>query len=152
MTDAPEYLPKPDGYTQRVAALEAEGHDTAEAHWMAACEATGAIGRRETNHRDLFWFGDMPDDQREVWDRIADREGKRFYFHQKLDTLVGYLAHGRHDARLNTQLGHERQEHLVAFIKQQGLWDAWLAANRACTGAGVSPAATPDAHHKEVQP
>lgn len=120
MTEAPEYLPMPEGYAQRVA----------EAHWMAACEATGAIGRRETNHRDLFWFGDMPNDQREVWDRIADREGKRFYFHQEKDTLVGYLAHGRHKARTTAQMGSERQDRLTAFIKDHGLWGAWVAHNR----------------------
>jgi len=130
MTEAPEYLPMPDGYAQRVAELEAAGHPATEAHWMAACEASGAVGRRETNHRDLFWFGNLPDDQRDVWDRIADREGKRFYFHQDKDTLVGYLAHGRHDARLNTQIGEERQQRLVDFIKEHGLWDTWVASNR----------------------
>ncbi|MBP5896422.1 hypothetical protein [Streptomyces scabiei] len=129
MHEPPEYLPRPDGYEERVAALVAGGTSTTDAHWMAACEAIGAVGRRETNHRDLFWFGDMPDEQREVWDRIADREGKRFYFHQKRDTLVGYLAHGRHSARLNDQLGNERQESLTKFIKEHGLWDAWVTHN-----------------------
>lgn len=131
MSEAPEYLPMPDGYAQRVAQLEAEGHPTAEAHWMAACEASGAVARRETNHRDLFWFGETPDEQREAWDRIADREGKRFYFHQKKDTLVGYLAHGRHEARLNTELGQDRMDRLVDFIKERGLWNEWVAQNKA---------------------
>jgi hypothetical protein len=131
VSDAPEYLPIPDGYTQRVAQLEAEGHDSARAHWMAACEASGAIARRESNHRDLFWFGETSDEGREAWERIADREGKRFYFHQKKDTLVGYLAHGRHEARINAEMGHRRQDRLVNFIKQNGLWDKWVAQNRA---------------------
>lgn len=131
MSEAPEYLPLPEGYAQRVADLETQGHPTTEAHWMAACEASGAIARRETNHRDLFWFGDMPDEQREVWDRIADREGKRFYFHQKKDTLVGYLAYNRHKARITAQMGQEREERLVNFIRDKGLWDEWVAQNRA---------------------
>lgn len=130
MMETPEYLPMPDGYARRVIDLEAAGHSVTEAHWMAACEASGAVGRRETNHRDLFWFGDLPDQKREVWDRIANREGKRFYFHQEKDTLVGYLAHGRHDARLNTQIGEERQQRLVDFIKEHGLMEAWVASNR----------------------
>ncbi|AEM88788.1 hypothetical protein [Streptomyces violaceusniger] len=140
MSEAPEYLPVPGGYAERVAALEAEGHATAEAHWMAACEASGAVARRETNHQDLFWFGDMPDHDRKVWDRIADREGKRFYFHQKKDTLVGYLAHRRHEERINVHLGHKRMDRLVAFIKEHGLWDEWVAQNRAMkTETGGQP-------------
>jgi hypothetical protein len=130
MSDAPEYLPMPNGYAQRVAQLEAEGHDSARAHWMAACEASGAIARRESNHRDLFWFGEPSDENREAWERIADREGKRFYFHQKKDTLVGYLAHRRHEERLNAQMGVKRQEKLTQFIKDNGLWEAWVAQNR----------------------
>jgi hypothetical protein len=130
MSEAPEYLPMPDGYAQRVAQLEAEGHDSTRAHWMAACEASGAVARRETNHRDLFWFGDTPDDDREVWDRIADREGKRFYFHQQKDTLVGYLAHRWHKSKLTARMGNERQDRLNEFIKEHGLWDAWVAQNR----------------------
>lgn len=130
MGEAPEYLPMPEGYARRVADLEVAGHPATEAHWMAACEASGAVARRETNHRDLFWFGDTPHEQRAVWDRIADREGKRFYFHQKKDTLTGYLAHRRHEERLNAQIGHKRQERLVAFIKQHDLWGAWVAGNR----------------------
>jgi hypothetical protein len=130
MSDAPEYLPIPDGYAQRVAQLEAEGNDSTRAHWMAACEASGAIARRESNHRDLFWFGETSDEGREAWERIADREGKRFYFHQKKDTLVGYLAHRRHEERLNAQMGIKRQERLTQFVKDNGLWDAWVAQNR----------------------
>lgn len=130
MSEAPEYLPMPEGYAQRVANLEAAGHPATEAHWMAAGEASGAVARRETNHRNLFWFGDTPAEQWDVWDRIADREGKRFYFHQKKDTLVGYLSHRRHEERLNAQIGHERQGRLVDFIKKHGLWDAWVAQNR----------------------
>jgi hypothetical protein len=130
MTEAPEYLPMPDGYAQRVAELEAEGHDSVRAHWMAACEASGAVARRESNHRDLFWFGEASDENRKAWERIADREGKRFYFHQKKDTLVGYLAHRRHEERLNAQMGVKRQERLAQFIKDNGLWDAWTTANR----------------------
>lgn len=131
MAEAPEYLPRPDGYKQRVADLEASGHPTDEAHWMAACEAIGAVGRRETNHRDLFWHDGTTAEQRDTWDRIADREGKRFYFHQAKDTLIGYLAHRRHEERINAEMGHKRMERLVAFIKQHGLWDAWITHNRA---------------------
>ncbi|MEE1838087.1 hypothetical protein [Streptomyces sp. SP17KL33] len=130
MTQPPEYLPRPEGYEERVASLVAAGTPAPDAHWMAACEAIGAVGRRETNHRDLFWHNDAAYEQRETWDRIVGREAERFYFHQKKDTLVGYLAHGRHTARINTKLGHERQERLVDFIKQQGLWDDWIAHNR----------------------
>lgn len=110
----PEYLPCPDGLTARAEQLQAEGHAPDTAYWMAACEAIGAVGRRETNHRDLFWHGDVPDEQRDAWDRIADREGKRFYWHQKKDTLVGYLSHGRHKARLNCTLAQEAIEKLRA--------------------------------------
>lgn len=127
----PEYLPLPDGYAERVAALEAEGHPTTEAHWMAACEAIGAVGRRETNHRDLFWHNEAAYEQRETWDRIADREGKRFYFHQRKDTLVGYLAHERHEAQVTRKTGLDRQDRLAAFIKEHGLWDEWVAQNKA---------------------
>ena len=140
MSEAPEYLPLPEGYAQRVADLEAEGHPTSEAHWMAACEASGAVARRETNHRDLFWHGDPSDEQRSVWDRIADREGKRFYFHQAKDTLVGYLAHRRHEERINAQMGHARVDRLVAFIKEHGLWDEWVDDNRARVGFGRTEA------------
>lgn len=131
MTAPPEYLPRPAGYEERVAALVAAGTPTAEAHWMAACEAIGAVGRRETNHRDLFWHGETPDEQRDAWDRIADREGKRFYFHQRKDTLVGYLAYRAHKSRLTAQLGQEREESLVDFLKDRGLWDAWVDYNLA---------------------
>ena len=88
----PEYLPLPAGFTARVAELTAAGTDPATAAWMAAGEALGAVGRRETNDAALFWHGEAPDEQREAWDRIADREGARFYWHQRKDTLVGYLA------------------------------------------------------------
>ncbi|WP_333745459.1 hypothetical protein [Streptomyces sp. IBSBF 2950] len=130
MSEPPEYLPCPPGYEERVAALIAGGTSTIDAHWMAACEAIGAVGRRETNHRDLFWHNEAAYEQRETWDRIVEREGQRFYFHQKKDTLVGYLAHGRHTARINTKLGHDRQERLIDFIKDKGLWDDWIAHNR----------------------
>lgn len=128
--EPPEYLPCPDGYEERVTALMMDGITTANAHWMAACEAIGAVGRRETNDRHLFWH-EVTDEQREVWERIADREGKRFYFHQRKDTLVGYLAHGRHQARITRDCGQSRMERLVAFIQGKGLWDAWIAHNRA---------------------
>lgn len=127
----PEYLPLPEGYAQRVADLEAAGHPPTEAQWMAACEAIGAVGRRESNDRALFWHNEASADRHELWDRISLREAQRYYFHQKKDTLIGYLAHGRHDARINTRLGHERQERLVDFIKQHGLWDQWIAQNKA---------------------
>lgn len=130
MTEPPEYLPCPPGYEDRVASLVADGTTSAEANWMAACEALGAVARRGDNHPDLFWHPDPTDEQRAAWDRIADREGKRFYFHQRLDTLVGYLSHGRHEARLNTELGHKRQDRLVAFIKGRNLWADWVATNR----------------------
>ncbi|KPC73475.1 hypothetical protein ADL27_52125 [Streptomyces sp. NRRL F-6602] len=130
----PEYLPMPDGYAQRVTELEAEGHATARAHWMAACEASGAVARRESNHRDLFWFGETSDENREAWERIADREGKRFYFHQKKDTLVGWLAHRRHEERTNAELHHKRGERLAAFLREKGLWGEWTAYNRAKRG------------------
>jgi hypothetical protein len=126
-TEPPEYLPRPDGYEDRVAALVAAGTPATDAHWMAACEAIGAVGRRETNHRDLFWHGEPTDEQRAAWDRIADREGKRFYFHQARDTLIGYLAHGRHEARTSRNLGLDRMDRLVSFIKERGLWPDWLA-------------------------
>lgn len=138
-TEPPEYLPRPAGYEERVAALVAAGTPTADAHWMAACEAIGAVGRRETNHRDLFWFGDMPDDDRAVWDRIADREGKRFYFHQRLDTLVGYLAHGRHEARVTARAGHDRQEKLSTFLRERGHWPDWVDYNRTLRATREDP-------------
>jgi hypothetical protein len=131
MSTPPEYLPRPAGYEDRVAALVAAGTPETDAHWMAACEAIGAVGRRETNHRDLFWHDDTAMAQVETWDRIADREGKRFYFHQAKDTLVGYLAHRRHEERINAQAGHHRMERLVEFIKARGLWDDWISSNRA---------------------
>jgi hypothetical protein len=106
-TEAPEYLPTPAGLAARAAQLQADGHPVDTAHWMAACEALGAVARREHHHRDLFWHGDVPDEQRNAWDRIADHEGKRFYFHQKKDTLVGYLSHGRHTARLSVAMERE---------------------------------------------
>lgn len=101
--EEPEYLPMPTGLADRAAALEGSGvaGSATEAFWMASCEAIGAVGRSEYNHRDLFWFGNLPNEQREVWDRIAEREGKRFYFHQDKDTLVGYLANSRHEAQLS---------------------------------------------------
>jgi hypothetical protein len=126
-TEPPEYLPRPAGYEARVAALIAAGTPEADAHWMAACEAIGAVGRSEHNHRDLFWHDDTTADQRDTWDRIAEREARRFYFHQRKDTILGYLAHGRHDARLNAKLSHDRTERLVHFIKERGLWSDWLA-------------------------
>ncbi|MER7815597.1 hypothetical protein [Streptomyces sp. NPDC096153] len=99
--EPPEYLPLPAGLADRARELLATGEAKTEeqAWWMAACEAIGAVARRETNDAALFWYGDLPDEQREVWDRIADREGKRHYFHQQKDTLVGYLACSRHKAR-----------------------------------------------------
>ncbi|GAA0704746.1 hypothetical protein GCM10010193_69690 [Kitasatospora atroaurantiaca] len=113
----PEYLPMPTGLDDRALALEESGvaSSAAEAFWMASCEAIGGVGRSEHNHRDQFWFGDLPDEQREVWDRIAEREGRRFYFHQAKDTLVGYLAHGRHDARLSVSMERE----LVDRLRQE---------------------------------
>lgn len=132
MPDAPpEYLPCPPGYEQRVAALVAAGTPTGEAHWMAACEAIGAVGRREGGDRDLFWHDETTAEQRETWDRIAELEARRFYFHQKKDTLVGYLAHGRHEARISRDNGHARMDRLVAFIEDKGLWPDWIAHNRA---------------------
>ncbi|MFE5037149.1 hypothetical protein [Streptomyces sp. NPDC056683] len=140
MTAPPEYLPRPAGYEARVAALVAAGTQEAEAHWMAACEAIGAVGRRETNDRDLFWHDDAAADLRDTWERIADREGRRFYFHQRKDTLVGFLAHRRHEDRTNTRLAHDRNERLVTFIKERGLWPDWLdyvkARREAKKGAG----------------
>lgn len=132
MSDTPpEYLPRPDGYEERVAALIEAGTPVSDAHWMAACEAIGAVGRRETDHRDLFWHNEAAYEQRETWDRIADREARRFYFHQAKDTLVGYLAQGRHEARIARDNGQARMERLVAFIEGKGLWSDWIAQNRA---------------------
>lgn len=131
MTAPPEYLPRPEGYEDRVAALRAAGTPEADAHWMAACEAIGAVGRSENNHRDMFWHNDAAYNERETWDRISLREAQRYYFHQRKDTLVGYLADGRHNAQLNTKMGHDRMERLVAFIKANDLWNDWLAHNRA---------------------
>lgn len=124
-----EYLPMPDGYTKRAADLQAAGYTEEQAHWMAACEASGAITRTERSHRDLFWYGDTPDEQREAWDEIAEKEGRRFYFHQRKDTLVGYLAYGRHKARLTAQQLVERSQRLTEFVKKNGLWDVWVQEN-----------------------
>ncbi|MFI5814861.1 hypothetical protein ACIA7S_28380 [Streptomyces sp. NPDC051643] len=131
MAQPPEYLPRPDGYENRVAELVADGTPDVDAHWMAACEAIGAVGRRETNDRALFWHDEASADLHELWDRISLREAKRFYFHQVKDTIVGYLAHTRHEARISRDAGDKRQERLVDFIKARGLWGAWLADNRA---------------------
>lgn len=115
-TQPPEYLPMPKGLTFRATdlVLTGEAKSPDEAYWMAACEAIGAVGRSDTNHRDLFWHGDVPEEQRDAWDRIADREGQRFYFHQSKDTLVGYLAYGRHNARLNADIDRRQVEKLRA--------------------------------------
>lgn len=131
MTAPPEYLPRPQGYEERVAALVAAGTPHTDAHWMAACEAIGAVGRSENNHRDMFWHNDTAHQQCETWDRIAIREARRYYFHQRKDTLIGHLAHGRHEARLNAKLGHDRMERLVDFITGRGLWPDWVATNKA---------------------
>ena len=100
---APEYLPVPPGYQARVDHLTDQYGGPVTAAWMAASEALGAVGRRETNHRDLFWHGEVDQEQRDAWDRIAEREGARFYFHQEKDTLVGYLACTRQKHRASLE-------------------------------------------------
>jgi hypothetical protein len=139
-TEPPEYLPRPVGYEERVAALVAAGTPAADAHWMAACEAIGAVGRSENNH--VFWHDGKTADQHETWDRIAGREARRYYFHQAADTLVGYLAHGRHEAQINLRMAHRRMGRLVSFIKEHGLWDAWVAHNRTRPAHRAAPEAT----------
>jgi hypothetical protein len=126
----PVYLPMPDGYAARVAQLEAEGYDTARAHWMAACEASGAVARREYHHRHLFWFGDAPESTRALWDEIADHEGARHEFHQAKDTLVGYLAYRRQTARASRDTLLAQRRKAREFIKANGLWEAWVQENR----------------------
>lgn len=121
----PEYLPVPEGYAERVAKLEAAGHPAVEAHWMAACEAMGAVTRTNGSSGALFWYGEASRDDKKLWDKVAKSEGKRYFDRIRKDTLVGYLANQRNTAAGVSEFVLEEERALADFVKEKNLWDEW---------------------------
>lgn len=54
----------------------------------------------------------------EQWDVIAEAEGRRYEGEQTNDTIVGYLAYGRENARIARDAQRARNEELEAELKE----------------------------------